>query len=82
MFYLQGTPGQLKSIDSAAHADNIALGLLDGPNGESVKLYKINPEVHNTVLVYKDRTVTARFVNLDLSKSAAALQKAIDSTCQ
>jgi hypothetical protein len=82
VFYLQGTPAQIKTIDKAAGVDNIGMGLLDGPKGESVALYKINPEVRNTVLVYKDRTVTARFVNLDLSKNAAALQKAIDTTTQ
>lgn len=44
---------------------NVAIATLDGKD-EAVKNYKINTDsaVKNTILVYKDRKVVARFVNL------------------
>lgn len=55
------------------NAPNVGVAILDGEGAEGLKLYKISsdPKVKNTVLVYKDRTVVANFVNLDATGAGA-----------
>jgi hypothetical protein len=36
-----------------------------GKDSPALKQYKINPEAKNTVLTYREKTVTATFVNVD-----------------
>jgi protocatechuate 3,4-dioxygenase beta subunit len=56
---------RLEKIASAEHVQNVALVYLPGPQAEPVKEYQINadPQVRNTVFVYKNRTVGTKYVN-------------------
>ena len=62
---------------------NVALTYVKGPKDEPITNYEINTsaDTKNTVLVYKDRKVTANMVNLKADKEGlAALVHAIDKT--
>ncbi|MEW6277640.1 MAG: hypothetical protein AB1758_03375 [Candidatus Eremiobacterota bacterium] len=63
-------------------SDNVGIALLKGVGAEALELYKINPEVRNTVIVYRDRKVSETFVNLDVSRDGARLEKAIVGVCK
>lgn len=54
------------AIGAETKARNVSIVYLPGPNDEAIKEYAINtdPQVKNTVFVYKDRTVSSKFVNL------------------
>ena len=83
VLFIGTSPADIKQIDEQEKADNIGLCRLEGPGNEAIKLYHINPApaVRNTVLVYKDRQITARFVNLDVSKQGPELEKALAAIC-
>jgi hypothetical protein len=55
--------------------------LPDGKTSPSLKQYKINPEAKNTIMTYRDKTVTATFVDIDekgftkVADAAAAMLK-------
>lgn len=70
----------IESIASKTGYSKVAMAYLP-KNSEFVADYKINtsPEVKNTVFVYKNRTVQAKFVNLKADANGLAeLNKAID----
>jgi hypothetical protein len=49
--------------------------LPEGKTDPALRQYKINPEAKNTLVTYRDKTVTANFVNVDATtfpKVAAA----------
>ena len=75
---MQDTPEHLKELNRTEKADNIGLALLKGSQDESLPGYKIStdPAVKNTVIVYKDRTTSAVFVNWT-PKEADRLKAAI-----
>lgn len=63
-----------------AKIENLGIATL-GVDNEAVKAYKVNTsaDVKNTVIVYKDKKVAAKFVNLtDSKEDLAKLQAAID----
>ena len=80
VLFTQDTPDHLKALNAAAKSDDVALCLLKGKSDKALSSYKIDPGAKNTVLVYRDRKVTAKFVNWT-PKDAQKLQAAIDSTC-
>jgi hypothetical protein len=55
--------------------------LPEGKSSPALQQYKINPEARNTVLTYRDKTVTATFVDVDattfpkVADAAAAMLK-------
>ena len=55
---------QLQEVADKAKAQDIALAYLSPKDGAE-KAYKVNlaPDVKNTVMLYRDRTVTAKYVN-------------------
>jgi protocatechuate 3,4-dioxygenase beta subunit len=53
----------LKAIASRVKLQNVALTWLT-PNNEALKAYSINPEAKTTVLVYKNRRVMDKFVDM------------------
>lgn len=54
----------------------MAMSILpEGAGQSSVARYKVNPQARNTLLVYKQHTVTANFVDVD-EKSFPAVEKA------
>lgn len=55
---------------------NVAIAVLAN-NHEAVKEYKINLDAKNTVVMYKNWTVTDTMVNFDASKDAKTMDKAI-----
>ncbi len=64
---------------------NVALLYVNGPKDPAVGGYEINPDskVKNTVLVYKNKTVSANFVNLVADKQGLeSLNSAIKSVTQ
>lgn len=68
-----------KTLAGKAKLDNVAITYL-ASDTDYVKNYKVNTsnEVKNTVFVYKDRKVVAKFVNLKADKDGlAALNAAI-----
>lgn len=75
---------QLTTLAETAKAQDIALTYL-AKDDRAVSRYKVNldPEVKNTVIVYKDKKVTAKFVNLKADKKGLEeLQTAISAVTQ
>ena len=68
--------GDLASLAKVQALSKVALTWVP-KNSEALELYKINPEARTTVLVYKDRQVTRKFVNIDVEKDMKALDAAI-----
>jgi hypothetical protein len=66
--------GTLSEMAKANHLREVALTWLP-PTSEALKQYQINPGAETTVLVYKNRQVTDKFVNL---KADAAGLKALN----
>lgn len=72
---------QLKSLNIELRASSVALTTLQ-PNDPGVEANQINlaPKIKNTVFVYKNRKVTAKWVDFSSSsESLKALEKAITS---
>lgn len=63
----EAVKGKLVNIMEKHNINDVHVALLS-PSDDAVKAYKINTdkEVKNTVLVYKNRTITDKFVNLKL----------------
>lgn len=77
----QACEGKAQKFADGAKYDNIGIATL-GMDNPAVKAYKVNTssEVKNTVIVYKDKKVAAKFVNLtDSKEDLAQLQAAIDA---
>jgi len=71
----------LEQVAKDTKANDVALAYLDS-SSKSVGDYKVNTDkqVKNTVFVYKNRKVTAKFVNLNPDKQGLAeLNRAIDN---
>lgn len=71
-------PEALTQLNKTLHLDDVGLTMLQGPKDEALKGYFIDTRNKTTVLVYKNRKVTASFVNYDAKKDAARLQAALD----
>lgn len=68
------------AIGSATKAQNVSIMYLADANDEAIKGYGINTDakVKNTVFVYKNRTVSSKFVNLTAdAKGISTLNEAI-----
>jgi protocatechuate 3,4-dioxygenase beta subunit len=78
---VDSTPEKLAITAKEAGVSRSALCYPDpSSRDEDLKSYKINPAATSTILVYKDYTVTARFVNLrakDFGKVEAATAKLV-----
>jgi hypothetical protein len=61
---------RLKELAAKEKVQNVALAFLPGPDNEAVQDYKINTDaqVKNTVFVYRNRKVDAKFVNFVADK--------------
>lgn len=71
---------KLTAIADKAKAQDVCLAYLS-TRDPGVKAYKVNldPSVKNTVMLYRKRRVTSKFVNwVSDEKSDAALKSAID----
>jgi hypothetical protein len=56
------------AIEQAAQEKHLTIPvtfLPDGKSSSSLKQYRINPEARNTIMTYRNKTVTATFVNVD-----------------
>lgn len=71
-------PQALTQLNKTLHLDDVGLTMLKGGNDEALKGYSIDTQNKTTVLVYKNRKVTASFVNYDAKKDAAKLEAALD----
>lgn len=69
--------GELAQLAKAESLSKLALTWVPS-DSDALDLYKINPEAKTTVLVYKNRRVTEKFVNLDVEKDMKALNAAIE----
>jgi len=72
---------RLQELGTRLGLEHVALAYLPGPDHPAVKGYGINtdPSVKNTVFVYKNRTVEAKFVNLKGDqKGLTALRQAVN----
>lgn len=68
-----------EALAEKVKGNELGITVLD-PTNEAVKLYKVNldPQVKNTVFVYKNRKVVAKFINLKADKEGlSALNSAI-----
>jgi hypothetical protein len=66
----EGGPELKPSIERVTRENKITIAVTYLPEGKSswaLKRYKINPEAKNTIMTYRDKTVTANFVNVDES---------------
>jgi len=75
---------KLEKLATSTKADRVALAWLP-KNDEAVGNYKVNlsPEVKNTIFVYRDRKIVAKFVNLKGdAKGLQALNAAIEKIVQ
>lgn len=83
VFFLDGTPDQLKKLNKELKLDNIALCLLtDKERQSTLKGYGINPKAKSTFLIYDARVLKDKVVNYDAQKNAAYVKKAIDKICR
>jgi hypothetical protein len=76
----QACESKANKFAESAKIDNIGIATL-GVDDKALKAYKVNAsaDVKNTVIVYKDKKVAAKFVNLtDSKEDLAKLQAAID----
>ena len=71
-------PEALTQLNKTLHLDDVGLTTLKGGNDEALKGYSIDTRNRTTVLVYKQRKVTASFVNYEAKRDAAKLQAALD----
>lgn len=74
----------LSELATKQSFNDIGMAVLD-QGDRSIKAYKfkVDPEVKNTVIVYKNKTVQAKFVNLKMDeKGIAGLKEAIAKACQ
>jgi hypothetical protein len=56
------------AIEQVTREKKITIPVTYLPSGKAspaLQQYKINPEAKNTILTYRDKTVTATFVNVD-----------------
>ena len=72
------SPQELTQLNKTLHLDDVGLTTLKGGSDEALKGYSIDTKNKTTVLVYKNRKVTASFVNYDASKDAVKLEAALD----
>ncbi len=83
VYFLDGTPEQLKKLNSELKADNIALALIpDEERAETLELYAINKKAESTVIVYKAREVTEKVVNFRDDEDGETVKGAIDKICE
>jgi len=71
---------RLKRIGDKLGVEHVALAYLPGPDDPAVKGYGVStdPKVRNTIFVYRNRTVDAKFVNFTADdKGIGALNEAI-----
>jgi hypothetical protein len=77
-----GGPELKPAIEQATRESKITIPVTYLPEGKAssaLKQYKINPEAKNTFLTYRNKTVTATFVDVDektfvkVSDAAAAM---------
>lgn len=79
-----GGPELKPAIEQVTRENKITIPVTYLPQGKAssaLKQYQVNPEAKNTVLTYRDKTVTANFVNVDaatfpkVAEAAAAMLK-------
>ena len=74
----QSIEGKLQQFAKLSRIEQVALAYLPG-SSEAFSEYHINPEAKTTVLVYKGRRITDKFVDLpDSADSLKQLESAID----
>jgi hypothetical protein len=80
----EGGPELKPAIEQVTRENKITIPVTYLPQGKtssSLRQYKINPEAKNTILTYRDKTVTANFVDVDpnsfskVAEAAAAMLK-------
>ncbi len=75
----QACEGKASKFAEGSKIENLGIATL-GVDNAALKAYKVNPssDVKNTVIVYKDKKVAAKFVNLtDSKEDLAKLEAAI-----
>jgi len=82
--FIKGEEKQVAKLAEENKIENVGFALLKGPDDPVLKAVKIKPseKVRNVVYVYANKTVTAKFVNLDAEKDADRLKKAIAKACK
>lgn len=57
---------QVADLSAERKIENVGMTYVNGPDDPAVKLYRINTDekVRNTLFVYKDKKLTAKFINL------------------
>jgi len=83
VYFLDGTPEQLKKLNRELGVDNIALALIPpGSRKDTLKMYEVNPEAKSTVLVYLNRNIKKNMVNFNPKRDTEALKNAISKICE
>lgn len=83
VYFLDGTPEQLKKLNKELGADNIALALIPpGAREDTMKMYKVNPAAKSTVLVYLNRNIKKNMVNFNPKRDTESLESAISKVCE
>ncbi len=68
---------KLKTFNQKFKVDQVGLALLNGAEDPALSLYQVKTSNATTVVVYKDRKVTASFVNYQAKRDAAKLKEAL-----
>lgn len=79
VMFVGAEPERLAKWAKEEKAPDVALTLLSGPDDKTLKDYQVNPKVKTTVMVYKDRKLTASFADPKLPKDADAITKAFEA---
>lgn len=84
VYFLDKDEDELRAMNKALKADNIALALLtDEERDKTLGKYKVHGKARSTILVHKDRVVTERIVDFDVnSDDPETLIRAIKAICQ
>ena len=72
-------PEALEKLNSTLKIDGVGLTLLKGSSDPALQDYAIDTHHKTTVIVYKNRRVTASFVNYDAKKDEAKLKEALQA---
>ena len=81
--FLSGDEAKLRSMAETLKTQRVALCLVPAKaKEETIEMYKINPKVRTTTIVYQKRLVERTFVNFEAKRDSQALERDIVTVCK
>ena len=82
LIFVSTPQADVEALATKANVPGLGLAILHGKDDQAVQIYAMNvdPEVKNTILVYRDKHVKSKFINLVANRAGlASLQDAVDA---